>query len=382
MRKRPNESLAPNPSSPAHSPSSLAPPPSSLAPRPSSLPIRFILHHSAFIIYLLLALASSFPPSHLSAQVIRLPAVEPPSDSPPGKLVSHPDSSAEILQMPGDLGAPPPVPPEDQPTLPPGVRNGFFQKALFDATWLAPSSVDSLEIGEMRIEGIFAMPCPTIDSPLVITPGFDMQSLQTQSDVELPRRIYTAYTQFRWLSQVTPKLGLDFAVTPGVYSDFFQDSNNAFRLTGHGAAAWTWNDTTKLVLGAAYLDMPDTNVIPIGGLIWTPSDRWKLDVLFPRPRASYRFDHGESKDDLRQNWAYIAGEFTNDAWAFRRTDGLDDQLFLRDYRLILGLERKTLGGLTSHFEVGYVFGRRVRYAGNTPDFFPTDTVMLRAGMSY
>ena len=44
--------------------------------------------------------------------------------------------------------------------------------------------------------------------------------------------------------------------------------------------------------------------------------------------------------DKVQDWPYIAGEFTGDAWAIRRSDGSDDQVVLSDYRVILGMERK------------------------------------------
>ena len=33
-------------------------------------------------------------------------------------------------------------------------------------------------------------------------------------------------------------------------------------------------------------------------------------------------------------------------------------------------------------EVGYVFGRRIVYSGDTPDFYPSDTVLVRGGVQY
>ena len=216
----------------------------------------------------------------------------------------------------------------------------------------------------------------------MITPGFEVDYLQGPRDADLPPRLFDGYVDFRWLSQVTPKLGLDLAITPGVYSDFDQESGKAFRLQGHGAAAWTWNETTKFVVGAAYLDRPDIELIAIGGVIWTPTDDWKFDLIFPHPKISRRvYWFGRGGDDV-QNWAYIAGEFNGDAWAVRRSDGTDDQVVLSDYRLVLGLEHRVLGGLTSRLEIGYVFGRRIKYASDTPDFHPTDTVMLRGGLTY
>jgi hypothetical protein len=347
----------------------------------------------------LLAFIICVAPACLWAQVVRLPAVEPPSRMLPGQLVSHPDSPAEILQSPGTTDAAPASPRPDESQLPPGVRNGVFQKVLVDATWLAPGSGDGLEIGEVRVEGIFALPCPTRNAPLVITPGFDAQTLEGPPNVEVPQRLFAAYTQFRWLSQVTPQWGLDFAVTPGAYSDFNQASNKAFRLTAHGAAAWTWNEQTKIAFGVAYLDMPDTNFIPIGGLIWTPNEELKCELVFPHPKIARRIywrgipcgcgilpfsDAARSRidDDRVQDWVYMVGEFANDAWAIQQTAGANTQVLLRDYRFIVGVERKVIGGLSSRFEVGYVFGRRVRYTNDTPDYYPADTVMVRGGLAY
>ena len=321
-------------------------------------------------------------PVSLSAQVVRLPTVEPPNQSPPGQLVSHPDSSSRILQAPGEGNVAPATPPPEIPKLPPGVRNGFFQKALFDATWLAPSGAEGLEIGELHTKGIFAMPCPTRDAPLVITPGFAVQTIEAPARIDVPQKLYTAYTQFRWLSQVTPQWGLDFAVTPGVYSDFLQESSDAFRLTGHAAAAWNWTDKAKIVFGAAYLDRPDAVVIPIGGLVWTPDDETNFNLVFPHPKISRRVYWSGLRDDRVQDWAYVAGEFAGDAYAIRRTNGSNDQIVLSDYRFILGLERKVIGGFSSRFEVGYVFSRRIRYTSGSPEFRPTNTVMLRGGLTY
>jgi hypothetical protein len=341
-------------------------------------PRAFIIHASAFAIShcVLFFTAAAW------AQVVRLPAVEPPSQSPPGQLMSHPDSSAQILQAPGQSDVAPASPSPSEPQLPPGVRNGVFQKVLFDATWLAPGGSDGMGMNDLQLQGIFALPCPTRNSPLVITPGFAVHYLEGPQGVDLPPQLHEGYAQFRWLSQATPTLGLDFAVTPGIFSDFQQESGDGFRLTGHGATAWTWSETAKIVLGAAYLDRPDAGVIPIGGVIWTPHDELTFDLVFPHPKISRRVYWGGEYGEQMQDWAYIAGEFAGDAWAIRRADGSDDQVVLSDYRVILGLERKVPGGLSSRFEIGYVFGRRIRYTSDTPEFRPSDTVMLRGGLTY
>jgi hypothetical protein len=344
--------------------------PSPLSPLPS------------FTFRLFLALALLLPASLTAQEVVRLPAVAPEDQGPPVQLASHPDSSSQILQSPGEGGVAPASPSPAEPHLPPGVRNGVFQRLLFDATWLAPGGASGLGDNDLELQGIFALPCPTINSPLVITPGYGIHYLQGPQHPDLPPRLEDGYVDFRWLSQVTPKLGLDLAITPGIFSDFEQDSGRAFRLPGHAAAAWTWNETTKLVLGAAYLDRFDVEVIPIGGVIWTPSDDVKFDLIFPHPKISCRNYWLGNDGQQVQDWLYMAVEFTGDQWAIRRSDGRDDQVVLSDYRLILGMEHKVLGGVSSRLEIGYVFGRRIEYRSDTPDFRPTDTVMLRGGLTY
>jgi hypothetical protein len=270
------------------------------------------------------------------------------------------------------------------PQIPPGVRDGVFQKLLFDATYLAPgpNPMRGLGMDDVQLQAIFALPCPTRESPLVITPGFAVHYLQGPQDVDLPPQLHEGYVEFRWLSQVTPQLGIDLSLTPGIWSDFNQESSKAFRLPGHAAVAWTWNETTKIVAGAAYLDRFDEKVIPIGGVIWTPYEDVKFDLVFPHPKISHRIRWYSPPGDQVQDWVYVAGEFSADDWAIRRTDGRNDMVDLSDYRLVVGAERKVLGGLSAHFEVGYVFNRRIRYSSDTPDFRPADTVMVRAGITY
>jgi hypothetical protein len=337
-----------------------------------------------------------------NAQVVRLPAVlpedrtnslqtnpagsdsdtsllgqYPSTDTFPGRLVSHPDSSAEILAPPGDTISPGPAEPPRK-----DVRSGFFQRAIVNGTYL-PRTAGSGGFGQNDLEAklVVALPCPTTDSPLVITPGFAVHYLDGPTGGELPARLYDGSCQFRWLSQVTPQLGLDFAITPGWYSDFQQIWGGAFRMPGHAAAAWTLNPTTKLVVGAAYLARFDVNVIPVGGIIWTPNDDTKFELLFPEPKVARRILHECERGSEINTWLYLSGEFAGDVWAIETPTG-NEQVLLRDCRVIFGIERKKTQGFGAKLEIGYVFGRRILYSDDTPEFDPSDTVLLRAGVQY
>ena len=321
------------------------------------------------------ALATGAGP--LAAQIMRLPAVEAGVPGPSGQVLPCQDLSADVTAPPAETPAPP------EPELPPGARAGVFQKLLFNGTWLASGGADGLGIGDLELKTVLGFPCPTIKSPLLVTPAFGAHFLDGPRGTDLPPRVYDASAEFCWMSQVTPSLGVDLTVTPGVFSDFDQSSKEQLRLTGHGAGAWTWTPTTKIVAGVGYFDRRDVHLLPIGGLIWNPSDDASFVLIFPAPRIAKRiYCFGGLSKDV-QDWVYLAGEFGGATWAFRRDSGADDLFTYSDVRVILGLERKTFGGLGAKLEVGYVFSRKVEYWSRVPpDLAPADTVMLRGGLTY
>ena len=174
---------------------------------------------------------------------------------------------------------------------------------------------------------------------------------------------------------------IDVAVKPGMHSDFKSSQSRALRVEGRGMAFFDWTPTTKLVLGVVYLDRRDVSLLPAAGVIWTPHDDLSFELVAPRPRIAWRFMQCVEPECV-EHWAYVAGEFGGGEWAIRRSSGADDVVTYRDYRIILGVERKVIGGIKSRLEVGYVFGRELEYASATPDFSADDTLMLRIGASF
>jgi hypothetical protein len=320
----------------------------------------------------------------------RLPPVMPPSEadpatrvasiplqsSVPGRLASHPDSPAELPQPLPELVEP------ENPDRPPDARDGAFQKLIFTGDWLAPGGSDGLGISSLEVKTVLGLPIPSRRSPLVITPGFAVHYMDGPTSPDLPPRLYEAYAQFRWWKRFSPQFGMDFAVTLGVFSDFEQGTDEAIRTPAHIAAVYEWTPECKFILGAAYLDRDDVDFLPIGGVVWNPNDDFKFELAFPRPKIARRiYWCGACGDDVK-DWLYVAGEFGGGTWAIRRDDGSDDRVTYGDYRVLLGLERWDLYGLDGRLEVGYVFGREISYLSPTPDFHPTGTVLLRAGVTY
>lgn len=272
---------------------------------------------------------------------------------------------------------------EVDPDRPPGAREGMFQKITFQSTWLAGgNSADAFGMTDLELKTILALPIPSRKYPLIITPGFVAHYLQGPEISDLPPRVYDAYTQFRWMYRFSPEWAMDAAVTPGYFSDFEHSSSKALRITGYGAAAYTCSPTTKLVLGAAYLDRQNLSVLPVGGIIWKPSPDLSFDLVAPKPQISRRLYWGDASTDAVQDWLYLAGELGGGTWAIQRADASEDTFTYTDYRILLGLERKVIGGLGGWVEVGYAVGREIEYGSHTPSVTPPGTVLLRLGATY
>jgi len=311
-------------------------------------------------------------PTSLAAQMVRLP--------PPTMTASGRGGIEAVSYDTPLLAETASVTPE--PAMPPGTRPGMFQKLILDGTWLMPSGGDDFGVSSLEAKAVFALPCPARTSPLLITPGFAVHYLDGPTTPDLPPRLYDATTQFRWLAELSPRWAVDLMVKPGIYSDFEQGTDDAFRITGYGVAVLTCNPRFKLALGAAYLDQADLSVVPAVGIIWTPRDDLKFELIMPRPRIAARIDRPGAWAKDVETWVYIAGELGGGTWAIERAAGATDELRYTDYRVLLGLQRKRPYGLDTRLEVGYVFGREVEFGSGQGDFDPDGTLLLRGGVTY
>ncbi len=252
-------------------------------------------------------------------------------------------------------------------------KSGVLQRVDFSGTWLAGGGISDFGISELTTSLTLGLPFPRRDTPLLITPLFTTRFLEGPPGPDMPPRVYDAELRFRTMRMLNERWGVDLDVSPGWHSDFETSSRKALRITGRGIVAYTWSPALQILLGAVYLDRTDINVLPVAGLIWTPHEDTRLELVFPKPRYARRF----YADPYEQLWWYVAGEFGGGTWAVERVSGLVDEVNYRDYRVMLGLDRRVLVGLNGTVEIGYVFGRKLEYETSMPDYDPKSTLMLR-----
>jgi hypothetical protein len=267
--------------------------------------------------------------------------------------------------------------------IPMGSRDGFFQRIKFTGTWLPQMEDDSLGWTDFNTELVTALPFFTRENPIIITPSYQLHLLDGPNNIDLPPRLHDAVIDFHVFRVYDNHWIADFAVTPCLYADDNSfDSSEALRVNGRALGIYAPSVDLKWVLGVTYLDGGWAKIVPVAGVMYTPTDDVEYQLVFPTPRIAWRLSSSPipGRDE---RWVYIAMEYGNSAWAFQDSNGVDDVLAYRDYRVLLGFERKLAGGVSSRFEVGYVFNRDIKVAsisGNDIDM--DNTFMARVGVSY
>jgi hypothetical protein len=168
-------------------------------------------------------------------------------------------------------------------------------------------------------------------------------------------------------------------VRPGVYSDFEFFNSDSFRIKARAIGIFNATPQYQIVAGVLYLDRLDLKILPAGGVIYTPNECTRWEILFPRPKFSQRL----TTVGNTEFWGFVAGEYGGDSWTIERANGTEDFIDYNDLRVSVGVEWTTLTGYRGLFEVGYVFDREVIYQSRMPDFFvPDETFMLRGSLTF
>lgn len=302
----------------------------------------------------------------------------PAADDSPYRPITFFDPNIEAtVPSVSDPPVETPIEAEQVAILPPPATpaRGPYQQSLFTTTYVGGND---LGLTTLDMRSVFAFPLPDEDSPLLLTPGYGWTLVDGPSYADLPSQLHEAYLDVRYLKRFTPAFLLDLGLTPGLYSDFEGNHRDAFRLGARSLVAMTYSPTVQLVAGVAYLDRDDVEFLPLGGLVWTPRDDIRLELVSPRPRYLQRL----WKEGGQEAWWYIAGELGGGSWAIERRCGCSDTVNYYDGRLTLGWELRNERGLGGLFEAGYVFYRHLEYLSGGPTFEPDDTFVIRAGLTF
>lgn len=258
-------------------------------------------------------------------------------------------------------------------------------------TWLY-SDGDPWAVGINDFDFSVAMTLPNFlwsGQPLFVVPSFSLHlwdgpQPMGASTAELPSKAYSAFLDFGWQTDPKQVFSAQVGLRTGIFTDFDTLTSDSLRLMGEGLIRVQVTPKVQIRGGVIYADRLDVKLLPAGGLLWTPNDRVRWDIYFPRPKIA-QFISTVGNQDL---WWYLGGEFGGGNWTIERSTGLTDRIDMNDFRVSLGLEwgQSALireGRRTAFIEVGYVFEREVVYDNDRSESFAIeDTLMIRGGIGY
>ena len=258
-------------------------------------------------------------------------------------------------------------------------RKTCFQGAQAAYGIIPAGDSDGLGIKTLDLLGTFAVPFGSMDHVISFTPYFRMDQLNANPSLDVPDELYDTGVKAFWKKVQSERFTTMVMFTPSVRSDF-QSREQAFKLFGMALLQWQIvPQKLSMTGGAVYTGRQDFPVLPAIGLYWTPSPEWKLDIQFPAPRLSRRL----LKDgDNSETWVYLSGVFGGNTWAVKRAGGQDDQLTLRDLRLVLGVEYLLRENRGVFVETGVVFDRSMEYENIPGEIDFGDAILLRAGIQF
>jgi hypothetical protein len=191
---------------------------------------------------------------------------------------------------------------------------------------------------------------------------------------DLPPRLLDFQIGLQRREWTSETFGYDVTARIGAFSDFEGSARQGIRYPGHAVGYYRWTPACDFVFGIEYLDRDDINLLPVAGLILTPRDDLRLELVFPRPRVEVRISPKSS--------IYLAGELGGGTWDIERPAQADDVVTYRDLRLLFGFSSCEEDGGESGFEIGYVFDRDLTYRSGNGDFAPGSTILIRLTERY
>jgi hypothetical protein len=286
--------------------------------------------------------------------------------------------------------------------IPMAAMTKFCQDIRLDYHWFLGHGQKELGLNDIDLSATFAIPfLSNPNTPLLITPGFDMQLWEgpisiapaTPTDpaaADLPDKTYGAYIDTAWKPQIanSPVSG-DLSVRVGLYSDFTTTTTKSIRVTGNAFGVVQLSRSVKLKAGVMYLNRLEIKLLPSGGIIWTPNSEIEFQILFPNPKIRKHLTTTGTVDW----WIYASGDYGGGSWTIKRANipgvsdpeiaGQNDAFDYDDIRIAAGVEFLTQRRMNGWFEAGGAFSRKLHYRSGLPEnFYPNNAFFLRAGLAF
>lgn len=213
-----------------------------------------------------------------------------------------------------------------------------------------------------------------------VAPQFNLRNWDGPGRPQLHGDVYRFGSDFRLTSPTVGPTTVELGFTPALSSDFDRSpGSEAWSFDGYGALQIRTSPRWLVVIGALFWDRVNDNVLPYGGLVYTPNNVFEARLLFPRADVSMFLGAPWGVPQ----WLYVAGEYHIEAWQVSSPvpGGVQDRMEIEDWRILLGV-RSESGGISSFLEAGWVLGRHADFQNTARDFDISSGFITRFGVRW
>lgn len=222
------------------------------------------------------------------------------------------------------------------------------------------------------------LPVKPPEKMLMVSPSFEYTRLSANALFDTPEDLYRLGINLMWLQTLNDRWSLSLGLNPSLNSD--ADSfGESVQLFGLAALRWEQKpDRLWWTFGAVHTGRSDIPVLPAIGFRWTPSERWDVNIMMPRPKVSYRL----TTDGESSTWMYWSGALGGGTWDVQRDDGSTQEFSLREFQTVAGYEYRISRFKNVFAEIGGAFGRRLEYEEEEIEQSFGESFFIRCGVTF
>lgn len=257
-------------------------------------------------------------------------------------------------------------------------KQALQRVAVSGGTLLATKSQD-LNSSFAEASLTVGVPLGSLENILAISPGIRVDWLDAPSSFAVPEQVYDVGLEFFHQRRLNDRWRFLGIVRPSIRSDF-ETNTTPVRIFGLGLFLWeTIPNRLTFSVGSVYLGRPDLPPLPAAGLIWTPNNRRRLELQFPRSRWLARVARNGSHSET---WINTTIGIGGNTWMVQNAIGQPEEMSLRDIRWTIGIQKSLAGGGGWFAETGLAMDRRLEFLTTENARSLSSAVVFSAGWAY
>ncbi|MEP3480102.1 MAG: DUF6268 family outer membrane beta-barrel protein [Fuerstiella sp.] len=256
--------------------------------------------------------------------------------------------------------------------------SGRPDQLFFTSASASVSSGTDVTVSRWQVGLRTVLPIQPPEKMLMVSPSFEYTRITADVPFDTPEDLYRVGINLMWLQTLNDRWSLSLAVNPSLSAD-----SNAFgesiQLFGLAALRWEQKpDRLWWTFGAVHTGRSDIPVLPALGFRWTPSERWDVNIMMPRPKVSFRL----TTDAESSTWIYWSGALGGGTWDVERDDGAVQEFSFREFQTVAGYEYRISRFKNLFAEVGAAFGRRLEYEEAGIEESVGEGLFVRCGLTF